>query len=136
MTVTGGSAGIGGGIENVGGTVVLNHSQVDGNTSLPGDPRQACPQRRPRLVAFFAVMYYAGLRPEEAINLGTDNLILPPRVWDGESQQWQGPPDDPSPTGAPGPVTAWTLLLRIYAKCVEGQDELAKRRISEALCQD
>jgi len=24
----------------------------------------------PRLVAFFAVMYYAGLRPEEAINLG------------------------------------------------------------------
>src|SRR5579859_4499183 len=32
----------------------------------------------PRLVAFFAVMYYAGLRPEEAINLGRDNVILPP----------------------------------------------------------
>jgi integrase len=31
----------------------------------------------PRLVAFFAVMYYAGLRPEEAINLATDNVILP-----------------------------------------------------------
>ncbi len=39
-------------------------------------------------------MYYAGLRPEEAINLGKDNLILPPRVWDEESQQWQDPPDD------------------------------------------
>jgi len=26
--------------------------------------------------------------------------------------------------------------LRIYAKCVVGQDELAKRRISEALRQD
>jgi integrase len=32
----------------------------------------------PRLVAFFAVMYYAGLRPEEAINLTADNVILPP----------------------------------------------------------
>ncbi len=32
----------------------------------------------PRLVAFFAVMYYAGLRPEEAINLAADNVIAPP----------------------------------------------------------
>jgi integrase len=32
----------------------------------------------PRLVTFFAVMYYAGLRPEEAINLAVDNVILPP----------------------------------------------------------
>jgi integrase len=48
----------------------------------------------PRLVAFFAVMYYAGLRPEEAINLGTDNVILPPSVWDEDSQQWQNPSDD------------------------------------------
>jgi integrase len=47
-----------------------------------------------RLVTFFAVMYYAGLRPEEAINLGRDNVILPPPVWDEESQQWQDPPDD------------------------------------------
>jgi hypothetical protein len=28
------------------------------------------------------------------------------------------------------------VLLRIYSKCIAGQDELAKRRISEALCQD
>src|ERR1700740_1256054 len=28
------------------------------------------------------------------------------------------------------------VLLRIYAKCVVGQDELAKRRISDALRQD
>jgi integrase len=32
----------------------------------------------PRLVTFFAVMYYAGLRPEEAIDLTADNVILPP----------------------------------------------------------
>ena len=30
-----------------------------------------------RLVAFFAVMYYAGLRPEEAINLRADDVVLP-----------------------------------------------------------
>ena len=30
----------------------------------------------PRLVAFFAVMYYAGLRPEEAINLSAGQVIL------------------------------------------------------------
>jgi hypothetical protein len=28
------------------------------------------------------------------------------------------------------------VLLRIYAKCIAGQDALAKRRISEALRQD
>jgi len=28
------------------------------------------------------------------------------------------------------------VLLRIYAQCIVGQDELAKRRISEALRQD
>jgi len=33
----------------------------------------------PRLVAFFAAMYYAGLRPEEAINLRVDDVILPLR---------------------------------------------------------
>lgn len=48
----------------------------------------------PRLVAFFAVMYYAGLRPEEAINLAQDNLVLPPRVRNEGSQQWQDPPDE------------------------------------------
>jgi hypothetical protein len=39
-------------------------------------------------------MYYAGLRPEEAINLSTDNIILPPRTRDAEHQQWENPPDD------------------------------------------
>jgi integrase len=29
-----------------------------------------------RLVSFFAVMYYAGLRPEEAINLHADDVVL------------------------------------------------------------
>jgi integrase len=38
----------------------------------------------PRLVAFFAVMYYAGLRPEEAINLAADNVIVPPPGQSGD----------------------------------------------------
>jgi hypothetical protein len=41
----------------------------------------------------------------------------------------------------PTQVAEWAghgvdVLLRIYAKCIAGQDELAKRRISEALRQD
>ncbi len=35
----------------------------------------------PYLEAFFALMYYAGLRPEEAANLGKNNLALPPSGW-------------------------------------------------------
>jgi integrase len=202
----------------------------------------------PRLVAFFAVMYYAGLRPEETINLGRDSVILPPHNRPGDDDwgelhirsatpdvgsEWT---DDGSPrerrqlkhraegdsrivpthpeltrllrehldkfgtasdgrlfggvrggelptityrrawikaretalTAAeqasplarrpydlrhaclstwlnggvyPTQVAEWAghgvdVLLRIYAKCVVGQDELAKRRISEALRQD
>jgi integrase len=41
----------------------------------------------PRLVTFFAVMYYAGLRPEEAINLRRDNVILPPQERNGD-EDW------------------------------------------------
>jgi hypothetical protein len=41
-------------------------------------------------------------------------------------------------TALPHPGAQWAghsvdVLLRIYAKCVVGQDELAKRHISEAL---
>lgn len=41
----------------------------------------------------------------------------------------------------PTQVAEWAghsvdVLLRIYAKCIAGQDELAKRRIAEALRQD
>jgi integrase len=202
----------------------------------------------PRLVTFFAVMYYAGLRPEEAINLAADNVILPPpdrpddddwgelhirsatpdagsewtddgsprerrqlkhraegdsrivpthpeltrllrqhvsifaadpdgrlfggvrggelptityrRAWTKARQTALTPAEQASPLAKrpydlrhaclstwlnggvyPTQVAEWAghsvdVLLRIYAKCVVGQDELAKRRISEALRQD
>jgi len=39
----------------------------------------------PRLVAFFALMYYSALRPEEAVHLDRDHIVLPPaghvRAW-------------------------------------------------------
>jgi integrase len=47
----------------------------------------------PRLVAFFGVMYYAGLRPEEAISLRRDNLRLPPRIRNRETQRWENAPE-------------------------------------------
>ena len=47
----------------------------------------------PRLVAFFGVMYYAGLRPEEAVSLRKDNLTLPPRTWNKETRQWEESPE-------------------------------------------
>jgi integrase len=202
----------------------------------------------PRLVTFFAVMYYAGLRPEEAINLMADNVILPPpgrpadddwgelhirsatpdagsewtddgsprerrqlkhraegdsrivpahpelarlfrdhlaefgtsldgrlfsgvrggelptityrRAWVRARQMTLTAAEQASPLARrpydlrhaclstwlnggvyPTQVAEWAghsvdVLLRIYAKCVVGQDELAKRRISEALRED
>ena len=202
----------------------------------------------PRLVTFFAVMYYAGLRPEEAINLSGENVILPPpgrpddedwgelhirsatpdagsewtddgraretrqlkhraegdsrvvpthpeltrllrdhlakfdtapddrlfggvrggelptityrRAWTRARQMALTATEQSSPLARrpydlrhaclstwlnggvyPTQVAEWAghsvdVLLRIYAKCVVGQDELAKRRISEALLQD
>jgi integrase len=48
----------------------------------------------PRLVAFYAVMYYAGLRPEEAVSLGTGNITLPDLVRDSDTGEWEEPADD------------------------------------------
>jgi integrase len=48
----------------------------------------------PRLVAFFAVMYYCGLRPEEAVNLREENVTVPPRVWNPKTKAWEEPEED------------------------------------------
>jgi integrase len=45
----------------------------------------------PRLVAFFGVMYFAALRPEEAANLRKSDLTLPPSGW-GEIHLAQATP--------------------------------------------
>jgi integrase len=228
---------------------VVNHTQA---RRLFGAVREQAPSG-PRLVAFFAVIYYAGLRPEEAVNLRRENATLPPlvlnkatgcldepidnwgelrfcsaateigaewtddnarrehrqlksraigewrrvpvappltrlmrahlerfggpptgrvfsgvrggelasvtyrRVWDRARQAALTPAEYASPLArrvydlrhacvstwlnggvAPAQVAEWAghsvaVLLRVYAKCVDGQDELAKRRIADAL---
>jgi integrase len=46
----------------------------------------------PRLVAFFGTIYFAGLRPEEVISLGKNNLTLPPHTRNAETGEWEDPP--------------------------------------------
>jgi hypothetical protein len=89
-------------------------------------------------VAFFAVMYYSALRPEEAISLVRSNATLPDLIWNQEKQAWEEPADAWGELhfrgSTPDAGREWTDdLLRIYASCLEGQDEIAKRRITEAL---
>jgi integrase len=48
----------------------------------------------PRLVAFFGVLYYSGLRPEEAVGLRRQDVELPALVWDENHREWREP-DDP-----------------------------------------
>lgn len=40
-----------------------------------------------RLVAFFALMYYAALRPEEVVNLRRDNIMLPRQTNDPSTEE-------------------------------------------------
>lgn len=46
----------------------------------------------PQIVTFFAVMYYSGLRPGEAVNLRRQDLVLPEHGW-GELLLWQSAPE-------------------------------------------
>ncbi|MFD8527218.1 tyrosine-type recombinase/integrase [Streptosporangium canum] len=47
----------------------------------------------PRLVTFFAVLYFAGLRPEEAMDLRKANVILPALVRNEETGRWEEQPN-------------------------------------------
>src|SRR5262249_21109557 len=48
----------------------------------------------PRLAAFFAVIYYAALRPEEAVNLRKDNIVLPPLARNNATGEREESADD------------------------------------------
>ncbi|WP_435159635.1 tyrosine-type recombinase/integrase [Amycolatopsis sacchari] len=64
--------------------VVINHDQAKGLLSavaaqkVEGQPRRSA---GPALVAYFACMYYAALRPEEAAMLREADLELPDKGW-------------------------------------------------------
>lgn len=69
---------------------VVNHAQARRLLSAV----RAQEPSGPRLVAFFATMYYAGLRPEEVVQLHRDNVMLPDLVWDEASEDWKEPAND------------------------------------------
>jgi integrase len=69
---------------------VVNHVQA---RRLLAAVRQQMPSG-PRLVAFFAIIYYAALRPEEAVNLRRDNITLPPLVRNDSIGKWEEPADN------------------------------------------
>ncbi|REE99005.1 tyrosine-type recombinase/integrase [Thermomonospora umbrina] len=48
----------------------------------------------PRLVALYGSMLYCGLRPEEAVEITEDTLVLQPRIWNPETEQLEDPPED------------------------------------------
>jgi hypothetical protein len=58
-------------------------SRFEAATERPDRDASAvlCPRGGRRLVAFFGCLYYAVLRPEEAISLAKHNLSLPTRGW-------------------------------------------------------
>ncbi|QXJ22513.1 tyrosine-type recombinase/integrase [Actinomadura graeca] len=87
---------------------VVNHAQA---RRLLGAVRRQRPSGQ-RLMAFFAVIYYAALRPEEAVNLRVENVTLPALVWADDTQKWQEPIDDWGElhfnTASPEVGTDWT----------------------------
>ena len=60
--------------EAVNPRVVINHAQARALLDAVG-------RLRPRLVAFFGVMYYAALRPGEAVDLRKEAVTLPRSGW-------------------------------------------------------
>ncbi|MEU7821266.1 integrase [Catellatospora sp. NPDC049133] len=56
---------------------VANPAQVRSVLNAVGEQQRS----GPRLVAFYACLYFAGLRPEEAASLCRSNLALPARGW-------------------------------------------------------
>ncbi|MEV4457337.1 tyrosine-type recombinase/integrase [Microbispora sp. NPDC049633] len=64
---------------------VVNHSQARRLLAAVADQKPS----GKRLVAFFAIMYYAALRPEEVVNLREDNVMLPDLVWNPETEQME-----------------------------------------------
>ncbi|WP_326626641.1 tyrosine-type recombinase/integrase [Nonomuraea fuscirosea] len=69
---------------------VVNHAQA---RRLLAEVAAQKPSGR-RLVAFFAIIYYAGLRPEEVVKLAGDNVTLPELVTNPETGELEEPADD------------------------------------------
>jgi integrase len=69
---------------------VINHAQARHLISAVREQ----PPNGPRLGAFFAVIYYTALRPEEAVNLRSNNITFPPLGRNEATGEWEEPADD------------------------------------------
>jgi integrase len=71
------------------------------------------------------IVVLAGLRPEEAINLSADNVILLPRTWDAERQPWQDPPED----GDWGELHLRTATPDAGSECTDDSSSRERRQL-------
>ncbi|MEU9872223.1 tyrosine-type recombinase/integrase [Actinomadura sp. NPDC048021] len=69
---------------------VVNHAQA---RALLAAIAEQEPSGR-RLVAFFGLMYYAALRPEEANNIRANNVTLPDLDWNQEDEESEEPAEE------------------------------------------
>ncbi|MEV4800420.1 hypothetical protein AB0K18_10430 [Nonomuraea sp. NPDC049421] len=87
-----------------------------------------------RLVAFFGAMYYAGLRPEEAVNLRRDNVTIPELVANPETGEMEPPADDwensTSPVQHPSPAASGPMT----APCAKKGRSSTAPKVRHALC--
>ena len=81
---------------------------------------------RPELAAFFGCLYYAALRPEEAVALRRDDLILPAQGR-GKMVLTAACPR----TGAAWTSTGTRVLHDVYVHCISGQDDTVSQRIED-----
>ncbi|MGN9786860.1 tyrosine-type recombinase/integrase [Nonomuraea sp. ZG12] len=85
---------------------VINHTQAKALLAAVAAQKPS----GERLVAFFALMYYAALRPEEVVNLRRDNVTLPPLRKNTETGHMEEP------------TNAWGELHLLKAAPYAGRD--------------
>lgn len=90
--------------------------------------------RGEHLEAFYGCLYYAALRPSEAAALREADCQLPSRGW-GRIDLAGSEPRVGVPTTevARRAVHSVAVLLKVYAHCIDGQDDTVNKRIAGAL---
>ncbi|MDQ0751291.1 hypothetical protein QF034_005522 [Streptomyces africanus] len=77
-------------------------------------------------------MYFGGLRPAEAVGLAETDLNLPEGGWGSALSTWLNAGVDPTEVAERAGNSVEVLLTR-YAKCLDGQQDVANRRIEDLL---
>jgi hypothetical protein len=92
----------------------------------------AVARTRPELTAFFACLYYAALRPEEAIVLRSADCHLPGYEWGmlrlAALSLWLNSAQIAARAG-----NSVAVLLTVYTHCIHGHDDLLNQQIGRVL---